>query len=748
MKKYDLKKVLLMLFVFCGVAVFSQNQYWEKSSPSKFTEIETLQRVSIPNAFKVFHLDMDKFKEVIATAPLMNSGITHSSVVIEFPNSDGAFQRFSITESSIMHPLLAAKYPEIKTYKAIGIDDPTATMRFSITQFGLHTMKLSGVKGAAYIDPYTIDRENYIIYDKASLDADYGNFECLTDMDVNLTSLGNNESDRADGNDQKLRTYRLALSTAGEYSALFSGSGTKAMQKTNVLAQMVVTMNRVNEVYERDLAITMQLVPDTNKIIYLSPSSDPWDNEYNSTTQSVLDDVIGDANYDIGHNFNTSGGGNAGCIGCVCQTGQKGSAFTGLPNPTGDPFDIDFVAHEIGHQFGGFHTMNTCSRSGSGATEVEPASGSSIMGYAGICPTNVQNNSDAHFNYVNVRDIQDNVQTGTSSACAQETTLTNQPPVANAGSDYTIPISTPFVLKGSASDPDGLSTLTYNWSQNDPENAGGGTGSPQSTWAVGPLYRSRFPSTSLNRWMPQISNVISNDLTPTWEVTPSVSRQMSFSFIVRDNGSGFANGIGQTSTDLMDISVEDSDPFVILTPNTDVIWNVGSTEMISWDVGQTDNTTINCQTVNIKLSTDGGMTYPILLSSNTPNDGSEAIMIPNILTTSARVMVEAADNIFYDISDANFSIDSSLDLTKRSIDSFEVVPNPSNGQFDIKLTDGFATELSVSVFDLHGRVIYKKLFTNASRSLVPVELNNVSNGLYFLNVSDGIRRTVKRILVK
>jgi hypothetical protein len=413
-------------------------------------------------------------------------------------------------------------------------------------------------------------------------------------------------------------------------------------------------MNRVNEVYERDLAITMQLVPDTNKIIYLSPSSDPWDNEYNSTTQSVLDDVIGDANYDIGHNFNTSGGGNAGCIGCVCQTGQKGSAFTGLPNPTGDPFDIDFVAHEIGHQFGGFHTMNTCSRSGSGATEVEPVSGSSIMGYAGICPTNVQNNSDAHFNYVNVRDIQDNVQTGTSSACAQETTLTNQPPVANAGSDYTIPISTPFVLKGSASDPDGLSTLTYNWSQNDPENAGGGTGSPQSTWAVGPLYRSRFPSTSLNRWMPQISNVISNDLTPTWEVTPSVSRQMSFSFIVRDNGSGFANGIGQTSTDLMDISVEDSDPFVILTPNTDVIWNVGSTEMISWDVGQ----------------------------------------------------------------------------------------------FDIKLTDGFATELSVSVFDLHGRVIYKKLFTNASRSLVPVELNNVSNGLYFLNVSDGIRRTVKRILVK
>ena len=188
------------------------------------------------------------------------------------------------------------------------------------------------------------------------------------------------------------------------------------------------------------------------------------------------------------------------------------------------------------------------------------------------------------------------------------------------------------MLRASATDPDGLTTLTYNWSQNDPEQ-GAGNAAPQSSWVVGPLYRARLPISSPNRSMPQMSDVVANNLTPTWEVTPSVARQMSFSFTVRDNGSGFANGIGQTSSDLMDVTVVNENPFVMTSPNTAVTWNVASTEMVTWDVGQTNNSTINCQTVNIKLSTDGGMTYPIVLASGTPNDGSESISIPDYQTT-------------------------------------------------------------------------------------------------------------------
>ncbi|MDB9874537.1 M12 family metallo-peptidase, partial [Flavobacteriaceae bacterium] len=638
---------------------------------------------------------------------------------------------------------LAAKFPQIKTYKAIGVDDPTATMRFSVTQFGLHSMKLSGIDGASFIDPYTKDRENYIIYNKSSLDADYGNFECLTDNDIHITSLGDNY-DRADTNDQKLRTYRLALSSTGEYSSIFAGPGNEAEQKANVMAQMIITMNRVNEIYERDLAITLQFIANNDAIIYLDAATDPWSGEWNSTTQAEIDNTIGSANYDIGHNFNTSGGGNAGCLACVCTAGQKGSGYTGRSNPTGDAFDIDYVAHEMGHQFGGWHTMNTCSRSGNGMTEVEPASGSSIMGYAGICNTNVQSNSDAHFNYVNIRDIQDNIQGGNSSSCDVETSLANRPPVANAGSDYTIPKSTAFTLKGTATDPDGLATLTYNWSQNDPEQ-GAGSAAPQSNWVVGPLYRSRLPITSPNRSMPQMSDVVANNLTPTWEVTPSVARQMSFSFTVRDNGSGYASGIGQTSSDLMDVTVVDVDPFVMTAPNTAVTWNVASTETVTWDVGQTNNSTINCQTVNIKLSTDGGMTYPILLASNTPNDGSEAISIPDNQTTTARIMVEAADNIFYDISNTNFTIGAPISptftISVPAMQTSQVLCAQTNSVVDIsyQVFLGFneVTTFSTSGVPSGVSVNFSTNNINSSQTVVATisTTNSVSPGAYPITIS-------------
>ena len=328
-------------------------------------------------------------------------------------------------------------------------------------------------------------------------------FKCVTDEGVNLSSLRGVVAEMGilrDTNDRKLRTYRLAQSCTGEYGTIFKGTGTIAVQKARVLAQMVTTINRVNAIFERDLAIKLVLVANNDQIIYLDPATDPWTSEWNTTTQQTIDAQIGDANYDIGHNFNTTGGGNAGCIACVCTTGSKGSGYTGSSNPTGDPFDIDYVAHEMGHQFGGFHTMNTCKRSGNGTTEVEPAGGSSIMGYAGICSVNVQMNSDAHFNYVNIRDISANIQTG-NSTCGAITNLSNNPPTANAGADYTIPKSTPFVLRGQGSDPDGNASLTYNWSQNDPAEAPAAT-APVSTWTAGPLYRAKLPTTSPDRYMP------------------------------------------------------------------------------------------------------------------------------------------------------------------------------------------------------------------------------------------------------
>ena len=698
----NLRHVLGLLLFFLAFSVSGQDNYWTKTSIESLEGKERVHRSSMPETYQLFHLDLNSFKNVLENAPEKGTFKGKSPVIVDFPTENGVFEKFRVSASSIMEDALQEKFPNIRTYKAVGIDDPTATMRFSITQFGLHTMSLSGKRNATYIDPFTVNTENYIVYNRKDLPKGASDFVCSTQEEVELPSLQGKGSSLMNNSDDSIhRTYRLAQSCTAEYGNIFANLGTEV---ADIQAQMTITINRVNEIYERDLAMTLIFVANNDQIIYYgATNSDPWNGEYNNTTQTTIDNIIGNANYDIGHNFNTSGGGSAGCIGCVCSSGQKGSGYTGSSNPTGDPFDIDYVAHEMGHQFGGYHTMNTCSRSGSGQTEVEPASGSSIMGYAGICPTNVQSNSDAHFNYVNIRDISSNIQTGTSSSCDVETIITNQPPVADAGIDYTIPKSTAFVLKGSATDLDGLNTLTYNWSQNDPAQAPG-SGTPQSTWTQGPLYRSILPLDSPNRYMPNLASVINGNLTPTWEVTPSVGRTMNFSFIVRDNGSGLADGIGQTDSDLMTVTVDGSSgPFMVTSQNTSgVSWKVGETQTITWDVANTNNAPISEANVNILLSIDGGLTFSTVIASNVPNNGSAQITVPSVgPITNARIMVEAADNLFYAVNQESITIEEVEFVLAFNESNVSICqPNDATYSFTYKTFLGFTETTTFSINNL------------------------------------------------
>jgi hypothetical protein len=657
--------------------------------PSKEIKGEKVRRNSFPTDYKVFQLNLNLLKSKLINAPVLGANTNQSSLILEFPNSEGNFEQFRVYESSIMDPILEAKFPMIKTYAAQGINDPTATMRFSVTQFGLHTMSLSGIKSTVYIDPYTSDLASYIVYDKNSLLGNPQTFACLTDENINLPSLQKSNAGALsvqDINDQKLRTFRLAQSCTGEYGAIFMGTGTVAQQKANVQAQMTITMNRVNGVYERDLAIHMNFIANNDLLIYLSSSTDPWSNEWNTKTAQTIDAAIGVANYDIGHNFNTTGGGNAGCIACVClSTSQtathKGRGYTGSTNPTGDAFDIDYVAHEMGHQYGGYHVMNTCSRSGNGLSEVEPASGSSVMGYAGICPSNIQAHSDDDFNYVNVRDISVNIKAGGNSTCAVVTTLTNTPPTASAGLDYTIPKSTAYILEGSGNDIDGMASLTYNWSQNDPAQSPG-SAAPLSTYSVGPLYRSIKPSISPNRYMPALVTVLANTLASTWEVTPSVGRTLNFSLIVRDN----TIGGGQTASDLMKVTVDGtSGPFAITSQSTATTWTATNTQTITWNVAGTSAGSVNTPSVNIFFSTDGGYTYPITLATGVLNNGSALITVPSVTTTTGRIMVRGAGNIFYDINNINIKIVAAPTIAPAS--NFSVASSNPCTASNIQLTD-------------------------------------------------------------
>lgn len=473
----------------------SSKELWTKTSLSTLNKESKVHRSWQPSDFGLYKLNIQELKNKLEKAPMRDEMLAKNSPIqISFPNSNGEFEKFAIVETPVMEEELARKMSMIKAYTGQGIDDPSATMRFTVTQFGLHTMTLSGTKRSWFIEPFTEDRLNYIVYSKESLGIDMQEFECLTDQEVDLPSVSGMSENRA-ADDNKLRTFRLAQSCTGEYGAIFDGSGTVAQRKANVQAQMAITMTRVNGIYERDLAVTMIFVNNNDDIIYLNAGTDPWNNEWNTQTAVTIDNVIGVNNYDIGHNFNTTGGGNAGCLFCVCtsisQSGtHKGRGYTGRADPTGDPFDVDYVAHEMGHQFGGYHTMNSCSRSGGTYVdgigfEVEPASGSTIMGYAGICSSNVQNNSDAYFHFVNIADITENLKNGASNNCAVETTLGNAAPTADAGPNLIIPISTPYALTGISTDVGGTASHTYTWEQIDNEQRA--QQSPLPTYNNGPL---------------------------------------------------------------------------------------------------------------------------------------------------------------------------------------------------------------------------------------------------------------------
>jgi subtilisin-like proprotein convertase family protein len=638
-----------------------------------------------------------------------------SKQIIYLPNEEGILERFYVMETPIMENELARKFPLIKSYAAQGVDNPTAVARFSVTQFGLHNMTLTPGKSTLFIDPYTEDRFNYIVYTKSAIASTPQIFECLTDENGFLPSLVKQipaENNAKASDDSKLRTYRLALSCTGEYGAIFAGVRTILQQKAYVQGQMAITMARVNGVYEKDLAITLIFVANNDLILFLNGATDPWNGEFNTQTAQTIDAAIGFSNYDIGHNFNTTGGGNAGCIGCICsnstnQSGNnhKGRGYTGGLNPVGDPFDIDYVAHEMGHQFGGFHTQSSSGCfSGSGFTEVEPGSGSTIMGYAGICPPNVQNNSDAYFHYVNIRDITANIKNGVSSSCAQITNFSNAAPQISAIRDYVIPISTPFVLTAIATDADNA-VLNYTWEQNDPEIFNqASTALPTTFKTSGPVFRSVEGTSNPSRCFPRMATILSGQTQNTWEVLPSVSRVLNFAVTVRDNVAGG----GQTATDEVKVTVSNlAGPFAISSQNTALTYAAGSIQTITWNVAMTDQAPVNTKFVDIYLSTNNGSTFPILLASQVPNDGSELVTIPNLTGNTNRIMVKGYDNIFFDVSNASFTISSGIPDFALSFSGIQGAQNKAVCQgetltFTLPFStfDGFSNPVTFAVANL------------------------------------------------
>jgi hypothetical protein len=271
-----------------------------------------------------------------------------------------------------------------------------------------------------------------------------------------------------------------------------------------------------------------------------------------------------------------------------------------------------------------------------------------------------QQGFEPYFNAISIDQITTYVK---SLGCGVKTPAGNIVPIVSAGSDYTIPKSTPFILLGTASDADGDS-LSYNWEQQD--RATDALPNSASKTADGPAFASISPGRVPYRSLPVLSAVLSGANSTNWEIPPAVASTMNFRFTVRDNHS---NGPGNNSDDMVVTVSAASGPFKVTSPNAAVTWAGGSTQTITWDVANTTAAPVNCANVKISLSLDGGLTFPTVLAESTPNDGTEAITVPNTPGTTVRIKVEAVGNIFYDICDKDIYISNTgvFDITSSVV---------------------------------------------------------------------------------
>jgi subtilisin-like proprotein convertase family protein len=637
-------KILLAFWLIVPAFSTQAQNFW--SDVPEIEIAQTGERQIIPDHYRTVRFDLPALQKI-----LLKWSPNTSQAVISLPLPDGRIEQFRISPAIVMAPELRAKYPEIRCYTGVGIDDPTARIKCDLTPWGFHAMIFSVKHNPVFIDPYSRGNAEYgVVYFKKDYqkrtNAQYNCGVTGKSLDVSNEAQAQTVQSRSSGPDGQARLYRLALACTSEY-ALFHGN-----TKSLVLAAMVTSMNRINGVYENEFAVSMQIIGNTDTLIFLDGAPDPYTNDDGGTmlgeNKQTCNARIGSPNYDIGHVFSTGGGGIAG-LGVVC-TNSKANGVTGQESPIGDPFDIDYVAHEMGHQFSGNHTQNNnCNRAD--ATSVEPGSASTIMGYAGICAPDVQPHSDAYFHGVNVAEVIDFITFGSGDDCPVKTLTGDAAPSVSAGLDYTIPRLTPFALTASGSDPDGNTTLTYCWEQMDPEVA---TQPPVSSSAKGPLFRSYNPEQSPTRYFPNLQDFLQQN-NNVWEKLPGVGRQMNFRVTLRDN---FVGG-GSTVFDDMVLTVAAAaGPFKLTTPAANAVWQSGTFQDVKWDVANTDKAPVSCKNVRILLSLDGGNTFPEVLAAEVPNIGQYCVLVPDVATSAARIKIESIGNVFFDISHTDIKIEA------------------------------------------------------------------------------------------
>ena len=649
----------------------SEDYVW-RSSINQSSESNIERR----ELYRAVRLNEVAQRKLLNHAPLeFTKTASQNPVMMTIPMPNGTFARFGVEESPVMADQLASQFPAIRTYRGRGLDDPTATTRFSLTPDGFHAIVLSS-QGTVIVEPdWTGQPGQYVSYDQRNAPQEAGSFSCQLLGAENalvhskqLPRKGDSRLGVASGT--TLRTYRLAMAATAEFTQTFGGGTVEG-----ALSSITTLVNAVNAIYERDLSIRLVLINNEALIINTNPVTDGYTSDdagaLVNQNQTILDQRIGAANYDLGmvldgHVFAFQPGkfifqGAANYQG-LCRNGRKGTATTILRSTDPSTITATYVAaHELGHLLGALHTFNgtleDCGPSRFAEVAYEPGSGSTIMGYRGgvlpngtyfpLCASEELFSTDTYFHTASIEQITTYTTISVGSVCAAITETGNNPPNVDAGVDYTIPANTPFALTASANDAEGDS-LTYCWEEFDL----GAAGPPHTDNGNRPIFRSFAPTPNPTRTFPQLSDILSGSST-FGESLPTTNRTMTFRITVRDNHAGG----GGVNTAAMRVNVvSNSGPFAVTQPSTGTAWQAGSTQTVTWNVANTSTAPINCANVRVLLSIDGGTSFPYTLASSLPNSGTATITLPNTPTSTARVKVEAVGNIFFNISLPNFTI--------------------------------------------------------------------------------------------
>ncbi len=742
------KAVLFLFICLCGFCPVRADSVWHRVY-SRQTAGDVLPLH--PAWYIVYIADESMLKDKFN---VFSKGIAEQMVELPLPN--GTFRTFKIWRTSLLPRQLADKYPELETYNGVAVDNPNVTAKLDFTVYGFHAMIFDGVD-ISFVDPYSNFRDGYytVHYKRDEQRQQDFKMNCLLHFDsANIDNILPVQKSSSGGlqhisNGYVFRSYRLALSCDHQYAQAVTGISNPS--KAQVLSKMTTTLNRVNGIYERELSLNMVFVPNEDTLIFPSEMGDPFSKTNDDASgslamnQIIVDSFIGNSNYDIGHIF-TTGAGGLSQLGVVCGTKLKAQSVTGSSMPTGDGFDVDYVAHEIGHEFGAQHTFNdntsvACRGNAVEECAIEPGSGSTIMCYAGICNSDdLQPHSDSYFSGMSLIQMQKYI-TASADGCPIKS-LTNNKLVnlPTFSTQYYIPCQTPFELTApTAIDSVNDTSVTYCWEEWDLGDFGK---SLSNTHVAGPIFRSYPPTVSTTRIFPNIKMVLTGTLSnagienASGEKVPDVPRKLVFRLTIRDIYNGNGCFIQPTDSILLD-AVNTGSGFSITSQNTEGITYLGNTlQNITWNVAHTDAAPVNASTVDIYMSADSGQTWTYHIGT-VPNTGSTTINIPNPDTSipAARFKIKGTGNVFFNVNSTYFRVERNLES------AIHIYPIPANSKLHIAIENSGVLE--AEVFNSIGRCEWKG--TINGQADLPAYL--WARGVYFIKFVDSQTQWVVRKFV-